>query len=863
MYKFLLIALLFVLSLHAKDLEKVSVQLLWKHQFEFAGFYMAKEKGFYKDINLDVQLKEYDFNTDIIKDVESQKSTFGVAYPGILLDIANGSKVTLLNAIYQLSPHVFVALQSSNINSIQDFKNKTIMMDADTIKAASLLAMLYANHISKNDFSTVSPSFNIQDLIDKKVDIFSVYLSNEIFKLKEKNIAYNIFNPKDYGFDIFNDLLFTSTVLTKTNPKLVKKFQEATLKGYKYAFNHMDETVNIILKKYNTQKKSKQALQHEAKILSQLAYYKTDTLGVIEEASVQRVYDLYALMGIKTKKTDIKKMIFKYKKDDLNCTKEEKAYLKKQKTITYCIDPYWMPYEQIEKGKHVGISADFLQFVGSKYNLHFKLIPTKSWNESLQFIKERKCDILSLAMETKKRKEYLNFTSPYLEIPLVIATQQNVQFISNYTMLRGKKLAIPKGYAFIEILKEKYPFLDIIEVKNITEGLDKVASGDVFGYIGTLASIGYAIQNNYLSELKINGKFNDSWDLGIAVRNDDPILLNILNKIVQNIDKQKQREIINKWISVEYKEVTNYDQLYKVLGIVLIIILFLIYRQYVLRKSNNKLHTLVDEKTKELQLLNQGLEEKIKKAVAENTNKDMLLAQQSKMASMGEMIGNIAHQWRQPLSLVSTLSTGILFKLEAKMSVDESEIIETMNKMNTTAQYLSQTIDDFQDFLKPTQSKEEFNISNTIHQTIDMFGASFSTNDIDFVLDVEDIYLNNNQNALLQVVINILNNAKDALKDSNEENRYIFITLKKDKNNAILKITDTAGGIPKEIQDKIFEAYFTTKHQSQGTGLGLYMSYQIISNTFNGTLIVSNEAFEYKNHSYTGAQFTISIPLEE
>jgi PAS domain S-box-containing protein len=250
------------------------------------------------------------------------------------------------------------------------------------------------------------------------------------------------------------------------------------------------------------------------------------------------------------------------------------------------------------------------------------------------------------------------------------------------------------------------------------------------------------------------------------------------------------------------------------------------------------------------------------KAQEELKQKDILLYQQAKMASMGEMIGNIAHQWRQPLSLISTSVTGVILKMEIGMEVQQSEVIENFNRVNDTVQFLSKTIDDFQDYLKPKQQSEEFNIKDVVLKNLKMFGKAFSNYDIEIILDMQDVMINNNQNELLQVVINILNNAKDALKEFKEENRKIFIATYTQDNNAIISIKDNAGGVPSDVLPKIFDAYFTTKEKSQGTGLGLYMSYQIITNRFGGTIAVANEEYEYQGEACKGANFKIILPLQ-
>ncbi|MBD3842397.1 MAG: HAMP domain-containing histidine kinase [Campylobacterales bacterium] len=248
--------------------------------------------------------------------------------------------------------------------------------------------------------------------------------------------------------------------------------------------------------------------------------------------------------------------------------------------------------------------------------------------------------------------------------------------------------------------------------------------------------------------------------------------------------------------------------------------------------------------------------------IKKNKQQEHLLIQQSKMASMGEMIGNIAHQWRQPLSVISTSVTGLEVKMELGLKIEEKEIIENLHKVNDTVQFLSRTIDDFQDYLKPQKHNQKFNIKDVIIKNLDMFGKAFSNNGIEIVLDIEDIIINNNQNELLQVVINILNNAKDALKEQIIECKYIFIKVYQENSNAIISIKDNANGIPEKVLPNIFDAYFTTKHKSQGTGLGLYMSYQIIINRFKGNIEVKNEEYTYQNQNFKGANFKIILPLQ-
>jgi len=241
--------------------------------------------------------------------------------------------------------------------------------------------------------------------------------------------------------------------------------------------------------------------------------------------------------------------------------------------------------------------------------------------------------------------------------------------------------------------------------------------------------------------------------------------------------------------------------------------------------------------------------------------KDKLLYEQTKMASLGEMIGNISHQWRQPLSIITTASTGIILEKEYNMFKEET-LVKTCNIINDNAQYLSKTIDDFKNFIKGDRSKKIFNLKDDINSFLHLVDGTIKINHIKMILDLpEDIKIDGYQNELIQCLINIFNNAKDVLIEKEEENRLIFISTSIENNQATIKIKDNGGGIAKEVLPKIFEPYFTTKHKSQGTGLGLHMTYNLIVDGMDGTIEVHNVKFKHDSQEYTGAEFVISLPM--
>lgn len=248
--------------------------------------------------------------------------------------------------------------------------------------------------------------------------------------------------------------------------------------------------------------------------------------------------------------------------------------------------------------------------------------------------------------------------------------------------------------------------------------------------------------------------------------------------------------------------------------------------------------------------------------ISKDITQRKILESQSKLASMGEMIGNIAHQWRQPLSVISTISSGIKVRSEYNQ-LDISTIFEDMDNIIKQTKYLSKTIDDFRNFIKDTNTREKVSILDTIEKTLTIVNSTIVNNHITLITKLEDdAIIHGYENQLIQAIINIINNSKDALKENNHEReKLLFIETKKINNSLFLTIKDNAGGIEPKILDKIFEPYFTTKHQSIGTGIGLSITHQILTKHHHAFIDVFNKTYTYNDEKCTGAIFQIKFEL--
>jgi len=229
--------------------------------------------------------------------------------------------------------------------------------------------------------------------------------------------------------------------------------------------------------------------------------------------------------------------------------------------------------------------------------------------------------------------------------------------------------------------------------------------------------------------------------------------------------------------------------------------------------------------------------------------KDRQLFEQSKRAEMGEMIGNIAHQWRQPLAIINTI-VGILKEKNSITTLSQEELQEKLEKMQTRILYMSNTIEDFMNYYRPDKEKSTFKIIDALMQGIEVAHTNKKiklTVDSDKTLSFYGL-----KNEYVQVIVSILSNIHDLVIERKIENPEVDIKLYKENNDAILSITDNVGGIKNENLSKIFNPYFTTKHQSMGTGLGLYIAKMIIEDTMDGSLSVKN--------TDNGVTFTIRTP---
>jgi len=539
----------------------------------------------------------------------------------------------------------------------------------------------------------------------------------------------------------------------------------------------------------------------------------------------------YRLMGVVQSIPSFDPLIYKH--STLNLTEKEKAWLKGHPVVRVGIDQNWPPIESVdEKGRHTGISASYLSLLEKRLGIHFEVdYSRRVWSDSLHAVQNKELDMLSCAAITDKRQENLVFSRSYLKQSIVIVADSGVGYVNDLSDLNGKKVAVVRSYATEEILREHYPKIIPVMADTALEALQSVASGEAYACVEGLGTVSYLIEHYNLKRLKVVGETPYRYELAFAFRNDWGMLASISDKVLASISHSEYQEIHGSWLVMDKNEPINYSLVWGIVGFVAVLFILIAYK-------NRRLDVLVRQRTDELETFNQRLQEEIEKAVEKNRKQEKLLMQQAKMAEIGSMLESIAHQWRQPLNILGLSMTRLNLSCAISGGGEASKVIEIAEAQ---IEYMSQTIDDFRNFFKHDRDQISVNINTLINDVEALLGPLLIRKKITIERDIDpDTEVLVYPNELKQVLINLINNAREAIEQHRGDKRVIYIGCQNDEKYCTISVEDTGGGIPSKIIDKIFDPYFTTKFESQGTGIGLYMAKTIIEKHFLGKLSVYN-----------------------
>ena len=472
----------------------------------------------------------------------------------------------------------FIYNKNENWNqAISNLKSKKIDIIAQAIntKKRQKFALFTKGYMTYNQGIVVKNKNidlnSLEKLKNYKVGVVAGYYQGKVIKEHYPNIKLKTF--------IDNETLLNAVLLEKV---------DAAISTHQV----MQYNINLLLLKDVT---SIPIVNNPYLVNTAEAFAIRDNLPLLH-SSLQKAFDLVS-------QAEISKLKLRWfgqstnqqdKKVELNLTQKQKAYLKNKKEITMCVDPNWMPFEVIKNGKHVGIVADIYKLIQKSLPLPIKLIPTATWSQSLELAKQRRCDILSAAAATPLREKYLNFTKTYLKFPQVIVTKIDTPFIVDFKDIVHNKIGVKKGSSVVELMKIKYPNINLVEVESVKEGLSKVSSGELYGFVNTIATLRYSIVKYGILNLKVASKVGIDYDINIGVRDDTSELLNIMNKAIDNLDKNKINKIKSKWLTTQYEKEIDYTLVWQILIVAFVIGIFILYRQILLKKQNQKLEDSIN-----------------------------------------------------------------------------------------------------------------------------------------------------------------------------------------------------------------------------------------------------------------------------
>jgi len=540
---------------------KVTIQLKWFHQFQFAGYYAAKEKGFYAEEGLDVELRERNPATSSIMDVLHGRAQYGVADASLVLQRLQGSPVVLLAQIFQHSPLVFLTLGKSDIQVARDLAGKRVMYDQKGHGDISLIAMLINTLGSLEHVKMQSQRFNKKDLIAGKTDAYSAYLTNEPYWFRKNGIPVNIINPRDYGIDYYGDNLFTTEQEVRDHPGRVEKIRRATIKGWIYALDNREEIIDLIIRKYNSQNRSRDLIEFEAREIGKLIHPSLLRTGYSDPARYQKVAQIYSKASY-VKYTQLDAGFFYQPKfldsagmSKIKLTKLERAWLEEHPVIRVGNSSDFEPLliKGID-GLPKGITPDMYKLLGDRLGVHFNIVDD-SWPEIIRRAINKEVDIVAVMNKTTaKERGFLTIAAPFNVLVTAFAKKSRHIKLKKDADLEGLRVAYFKEVIFLKkYFRDRQDRITAFEADSRLDAIKMVLQDKADVMIGFNFDNYLLARNNITTIEPIYALRNLLTNNVTAVRPDEPLLASIMSKALNSIGNQELAKILLKWsgVSVE------------------------------------------------------------------------------------------------------------------------------------------------------------------------------------------------------------------------------------------------------------------------------------------------------------------------
>ncbi|MCP5351881.1 MAG: transporter substrate-binding domain-containing protein [Chromatiales bacterium] len=538
-------------ALAGPPLEEVTLELKWRHAFQFAGYYAAIDQGYFADEGLNVTLRERGPDSTALQDVLDGRADYGVADSGLVLSALKGEPVVLVAQIFQHSPLVLATTHASGLRSPHALRGKRITLDPAGFGDASVLAMLLDTLGDEAAFQRVPHTFRSDDLIEGFTDAMSVYQTDQPFYFAQRGFDINIIDPRDYGIDFYGDNLFTSQQELSRHPGRVERMRRATLKGWQYALAHPAELIDLILRDYNTQNLSREHLEHEARESARLIVPEFIPLGSFEQARYHKIAEIHARVGLVDHVGIPQSFFYQPTLDYL--TTEERAALAALPTLRVAVIDQQPPLTVVEHGEPRGFLNELFAHLAVTLGLPFEWRTGLSYAESLNALETGEIDVLTDYSVYGDEREFALRTAPVLQAPFVAVGRVDAALIRRVEDLRGFRVAAVRGFQQTEVLRKRHPDIELVVMEGIDEAYRALRAGDVDYYLDNATHAGYFLRERMISDLRIAGVL-PAWQIGelelaFAVHASRPLLRRALDKALKGIAPETLRDLRGRWLA--------------------------------------------------------------------------------------------------------------------------------------------------------------------------------------------------------------------------------------------------------------------------------------------------------------------------
>lgn len=794
----LIAALLYPIPVQAQNTtdNPLVLQVRWDHQFQFAGYYAAQWLGYYEAEGLNVEIRSAFKDgqiLDAVTEVEQGRAHFGVGAANLLISQDSGTDLKLVASVFQRSAVEYCTLSEYQGNSVFDLSRLHIARRPGDLLDLELQALFFSEGITPyaQRTSDITRDFTLDDLLAGSFDVVPQFLGQISYTASQRGIPLKVIRPAEYGIDFYGDTLFTSGNLAEQDPELVEKFRKASLKGWKYALEHPQEVADKIVVMTAKPDETPEALKERRNFNRFQA----------EKALELTHYPMVEIGNINP-----------YRWEKMASVMQSLGMINRIPDLDALIFDYdQVRMNRLQETKKT-LSIGLIILIGC---LTLSFLAYLKWRNTLlsheidvRQMAERQLVLSNARYETIFRSSVLGIT--------ITDFDGRIHHVNEaWCRMTGYPAEQLCTMNIDDLIAPESTGMDSSQLTALKDGL--IASYSMEKKYRRLPN-GPGDRNFFYGRMVLTQIWDPSTDSTLTMSMVTDVTRDVLEAEAVSRSEDRFRKIIAQ-VAQEIGGTRSITDLNPT-GLPM-----------------------------NLEDINLELERLFTHELEENRRKEALIRSQARMAAMGEMIGYIAHQWRQPLN---TLKLVLMNLKDSAQDPDYTE--KSYIKANALIKRMSETIDDFRYFSKPRTEPRFFRIEDAMKVVLGLMEEHMRIAGISVIIDCAALSpLFGLENQLSHVLFNLLSNSVEVLrKNPAGHPRNIRIRGETHPDYSIIRIEDTGPGIPQHISDHVFDMYFSTKETEGGTGLGLYMARAIIESSFHGSIRLLNRP--------SGCTFEIHIP---